>query len=94
MLAIWQAHQPGVNADFRIDLDQGGGDLLVNRNLDVVEVSALSPDTADWLRRIQAGLALGEATEATLANYPDFDLPTTLTMMVSSAVLIDFRRSI
>ena len=91
LLAIWQSHQPGVNADFRIDLDQGGGDLLVNRNLDVVKVSALSPETADWMRRIQAGITLGEATEATLDSYPDFDLPATLTMLVSDAVLINFR---
>ncbi len=93
LLAIWRAHQPGAHSNFRIDLDQAGGDLLVNRTLNGVEVSALSPDTADWLRRIQAGLALGKATEATLTSYPDFDLPATLTMMVSSAVLIDFRRS-
>ena len=91
LLAIWRAHQPGANADFRIDLNQAGGDLLVNRTVNGVEVSALSPETADWMRRIQAGIALGEATEATLSSYPDFDLPATLTMLVSSAVLIDFR---
>lgn len=93
LLAIWHAHQPGANTDFRIDLDQVGGDLLVNRTVNGVEVSALSPDTADWLRRIQAGITLGEATEATLASYPDFDLPATLIMLVSNAVLINFRIS-
>ena len=88
---IWSAHQPGANADFHIDFDQIGGDILVSRNLGRVEVSALSPSVADWLRRIQAGVAMGEASEATLAAYPDFDLSATLTMLVSHDVLIDFR---
>lgn len=88
---IWRAHQPGANADFYIDLNQAGGDLLVSRNLGRVEVSAISPSTADWLRRIQVGVAMGEASEDTLARYPDFDLPATMTTLVSNAVLINFR---
>ena len=93
LLAIWQAHQPGASADFHIDLNQTGGNLLVSRNDDEVQVSVLSPAAADWLRRIQAVTALGVATEATLANYADFDLTATLNTLVASAVLIDFSLS-
>ncbi len=90
LLDMWQAHQPGANADFHIDLDQAGGDLLVSRSHDGVAVSALSAAAADWLRHTQAGATLGVATEAVLASYPDFDLTATLNTLVARAVLIDF----
>lgn len=90
LLTIWQAHQPGADQDFHVDLDDGGGTVLVCRHDDVVEVSALSAESGDWLQRIQAGTPMGVVADATLAAYPDFDLPATLTNLVAQGVLVDF----
>lgn len=90
LLTIWQAHQPGADQDFHVDLDSGGGTVLVYRNNDVVEVRALSAAEGDWLQRIQAGATMGAAADATLADYPDFDLSATLGNFVQQGVLVDF----
>lgn len=88
--AIWQAHQPGADPDFRIDLDNGGGDVLVSRMQGVVTVAALSSAHANCLRRIQAGATLAVATDATMAAYPAFALGAALSDWVAQGVLVDF----
>ena len=90
LLAIWQAHQPGADQDFRVDLDSGGGMVLVWRTNNEVEVNAISAAEGDWLQRIQAGATMGVATDATLVADPDFDLPATLSNLVAQGVLVDF----
>lgn len=90
LLAIWRTHQPGADQDFHVDLDSGGGTLLVYRTNDVIEVSALSAAEGDWLQRIQAGATMGAAADATLASCPDFDLTHTLGNFVAQGVLVDF----
>ena len=89
--AIWHAHQPGANRDFHIDLDSGPSFVLVNRRQDVVEVSELAEAEAAWLREIQAGLSLGEATATTLQRHPGFDLQTMLLNLAARKVLCDFQ---
>lgn len=88
--AIWQAHQPGADSDFHIDLDSGSCIALVSRAEDVVRVSELSEAEADWLQRIQAGNSLGLASSATLERYSDFDLQAALLKLVAQNVLVDF----
>jgi len=78
VVAIWQAHQPDAACDFQISLDEGGCIALVSRQSDIVRVEELSAASANWLARIQNSEALGVATEATLARYPDFDLQAAL----------------
>lgn len=87
---IWQAHQPGADSDFHIDLDSGASIVLVSRAEDIVQVTDLSADAADWLKCIQAGNSLGLASSATLERYPDFDLQTALLKLVAQNVLTDF----
>ena len=91
IVAIWQAHQPGNDGDFHINLDDGGGIALVSRRDDVVQVSELSGADADWLQNIQAGNLLGKATEATLKHLPGFDLQTALLNLVAQNVLAGFK---
>lgn len=88
--AIWHAHQPGAPIDFRIDLDSGPCRVLVSRNNDVVAVAELTEANAVWLQRIQAGAALGEATEETMARYPDFDLLLVLQTLVAQNIFASF----
>lgn len=91
LLAIWQAHQPGADPDFHVDLDCGGGTLLVSRTGDEIEASLLTAAEGDWLQRIQTGMPMGAATDATLTAYPEFDLSATLGKFVAQGVLVDFK---
>lgn len=88
--AIWHAHQPGAPGDFHIDLESGQCISLVVRKDDAVQVSELTEADAEWLSGIQAGIALGAATAATLERYPDFDLQAGLASLVSRGVFTDF----
>ncbi|MBY0579012.1 MAG: DNA-binding domain-containing protein [Burkholderiales bacterium] len=76
--AIWHAHQPGMPADFRINLDDGPTIALVSREEDEVRVRALQEADALWLHSIRAGIPLGVATFSTLECYPNFDLQAAL----------------
>ena len=87
--AIWHAHQPGAPEDFHIDLDCGPCNALVSRKEDSVRVVELSDAGTAWLRSIQAGTALGAATDTTLELYSDFDLESTLRKLLQLDVLVD-----
>jgi hypothetical protein len=91
--AIWHAHQPGANSDFKIDLDSGSSNALINRKDDAIQVSELSAADAAWLQAIQAGTALGDATAAAQERYPDFGLQAALLNLIAQDVLIDFSLS-
>lgn len=90
LAAIWQAHQPGANSDFQIDLDSGPSIALVSRKDGVVQVGELAIAEADWLQDLRTGVSIGSATAATLKLYPDFDLQATLQKLVSLNILINF----
>jgi hypothetical protein len=87
--AIWHAHQPGAPGDFHIDLDRGPCNALVSRKEDSVRVVELSDADTAWLRSIQAGIALGAATDTTLELYSDFDLESTLHKLLQLDVLVE-----
>lgn len=88
--AIWQAHQPGAPENFRIDLDSGSSNALVCRKDDVVMVSELAEDDADWLHRTGTGAPLGEVTVDTLERHPDFDLQAALLKFMAQNVFASF----
>lgn len=87
--AIWHAHQPGADSDFRIDLDTGSCNALVGRKDDVVLVGELSDIEAAWLDRIQGGASLGAATDGALELRSDFDLQSALLKLLQLGVLTD-----
>jgi hypothetical protein len=88
--AIWQAHQPGAEGDFSIDLGSGPCRALVSRRDGAVQVSELSAPAADWLQDIQAGWTLGAATDSAQARHNNFDLQTTLLDLVARDAIADF----
>ena len=88
--AIWNAHQPGASNDFNIDLSIGPCHALVSRDTDEVTVTELLEADATWLRSIQTGTALGEATEETMERYPDFDLLPVLQTLVAQNIFASF----
>lgn len=88
--AIWQAHQPGAASDFQLDLEGVASNALVSRQQDIVFVNALSDADSAWLHDIQAGVALGEATAATLERFPAFDLQTVLLNLAAQDVISSF----
>jgi hypothetical protein len=87
--AIWHAHQPGADSDFRIDLDTGSCNALVGRKDDVVLVGELSDAEAAWLNRIQSGASLGAATDSALELRSDFDLQSALLKLLQLGVFTD-----
>lgn len=87
---IWQAHQADASGDFRIDLADGGDNVLVTRNETGVQVTRISPDRLFWLQQLQHGATLGAACEITLSTHPEFDLTGALMQEVTQGVLIDF----
>jgi hypothetical protein len=86
--AIWQAHQD--DADFRIDLDRGGEHLLVHRKDLRPDIAGIAPAELHWLAQLQQDIAMGAATEATLAAHPDFDVAAVLRRWLAQGVLVDF----
>lgn len=88
--AIWRAHQPGTDCDFHIDLNSGACIALVSRKDDAAHITELAEADADWLHAIQSGVAMGAATDSTLARHPGFDLPAALQMLVAQHILTNF----
>jgi hypothetical protein len=86
--AIWRAHQD--DADFRIDLDRGGEHLLVHRKDLRPDIAGIAPAELYWLAQLQQDIAMGAATEATLAAHPDFDVAAALRRWLAQGVLVDF----
>jgi hypothetical protein len=91
VVEIWRAHQPGAEADFRIDPDSGASNALVSRNNDAVIVDELSPADSCWLQAVRAGATLGDATAAALQSDPGFDLHAVLLKLVGQGMLCGFR---
>lgn len=87
--AIWQAHQEEVPADFHIDLNSGGENLLVHRNGLSVEIVRIDAPSHHWLVLLQQNNPMGSATGETLSMFPDFDLATALRHWLAHGVLID-----
>lgn len=88
--AIWHAHQVGASGNFSIDLNSGGEYLLVYRNRLSLEIALIAPDVHHWLAQLQQGMTMGAATDATLSEFPEFDLATALRHWLAQGVLVDF----
>lgn len=89
--AIWHAHQPQADDDFRIDLDSGPCHALVLRRDDAVRVIELSAADAAWLQALQSGNPLGATVAVTLEGHPHFNLEAALCKLMQHGALAGFR---
>ena len=88
--AIWNAHQPGANCDFRIHLDSGPSNALVSRPRNTVMVSELTDGEAVFLQNIRAEASLETATAAAFERNPDFDLSAALKNLIDHGIITNF----
>jgi len=94
ILHIWQANQPGHDADERIDLDEGGDALLVVRRpagVGGIAIERISRAEQLLLALLARGRPLGEAAESCAKMSPAFDLAAALQRHVASHTIVAFR---
>lgn len=87
---IWRAHQPGMPADFHINLEGHPCHLLVTRHDDEVVVVEIPAMEACWIKLIQSGMTLGEATVSIPNQSSDFDLQSALCRLATHGLLTGF----
>jgi hypothetical protein len=88
--AIWNAHQPGANCDFHINLESGPSNALVSRQHNTVVVSEMADAEATLLQSMRSGVSVGKANAAALERDPDFDLNAALKNLVERGILTGF----
>jgi len=88
VLRIWQLNQRGADTDESVDLASGGDTLLVRRLESHVELRPLA--ASDWtlLTGLHAGVTLGEAVDAALAETQDFDLQRALARAFTLGLIV------
>ncbi len=67
--------------------EAGAQDILITRPEYDPAPHLLPTGGAAWIARIQAGQTIGEAFEATAAETPDFDLGTTLALLLQGGAI-------
>ncbi len=87
---IWEVCQPDYQGDVRVDLDQGGVDLLVRRQGFGVTVEALGPGEFAMLTALSAGHSFASAYDCAHGADDTFDPGAFLRKHVLSGVLADF----
>jgi len=90
LLRIWQTNQPEHTSDDHVDLDAGGGALLVTRRAGETLIEPLAPSEAAFLRALQQGRPLIDAAQAALDVANGFDLPACLMRRVTQTDIVDF----
>ena len=88
ILRIWQLNQHGADPEESIDLASGGEAVLLRRLESHVELRRLA--AADWtlLTGLHAGVALGRAVDAALAEAHDFDLQRALAQAFTLGLIV------
>jgi hypothetical protein len=93
ILHIWQANQPGHDADERIDLDEGGDILLVVRRpagVGGIAIERISRAEHLLLALLARGRPLGEAAESCAEMSAEFDLAAALRRHVAGHTIVAF----
>jgi hypothetical protein len=94
ILHIWQANQPGRNADERIDLDEGSDTLLVRRlpsGAAGIAIERISRPEHLLLALLAADRPLEEAANRCSLMSPEFDLAGALRRHVAGNTIVAFR---
>ena len=88
---IWQVNLPDYQGDQRVDLAEGGENLLVMRRNFVMEVEAIATADAAALTVFQRNEMLGQALDVALAIDADFDVGSFLQRYVLNETIAEFR---
>ena len=88
ILHIWQVNQPG--CDGRVDLGEGGVNLLVIRRGLEIQIEALSPAEYTLLENLARGHVMSYAAAHALNAEPNFDLPACLRRHVARKTIVGF----
>ena len=87
---IWEVCQPDHEGEVKVDLDQGGTDLMVRRRGFSVTVETLQPGEFAMLMALSTGHGFAEAYEYARGVDDSFDPALFLHKHVLSGVLVDF----
>ena len=90
LLEIWQANQPDGDSERQIDLDRGGGHLLIIRRALTVEIERLAADEHALLCAFAEGCALAEAAQRASTVDGGFDLSAALRARVQDQTITGF----
>lgn len=85
---IWRVNQPDYEGDQTVDLDIGGGSVLLTRPGLVVELQKLEQADARFLQSLTSGSNLDKATKAALNYSKDFDLEQALARYLVTGTLV------
>lgn len=88
---IWQVNLPDYQGNQRVDLAEGGENLLVMRRNFVMEVEAIATADAAALTAFQRNEMLGPALDGALAVDADFDVGIFLQRFTLNETMVDFR---
>lgn len=88
---IWTVHQDDYSGAFDVDLDAGPDRILVHRPRWNAEVIALLAGDYRFLSAASAGVCLGDALEAAVAEDPEFDPAAALARWIEPGVVIDLQ---
>jgi hypothetical protein len=87
---IWQVKLPDYQGDQRVDLNEGGGAVLVMRRSFVVEVENISNAESSMFNAFARTEMFGDALERTLTIDPLFNVATFLQRFVANETIVDF----
>ncbi len=90
ILSIWLANQDNSTLTKEISLDDGGSNISVYRAGQDVEIMNFNKDGLYFLEKLYSGVVLGDATEETMAKYPDFILQEFMQHILQSGMIDGF----
>ena len=90
---IWQVNQPDYSGENKVDLAEGGVNLLICRNDFIVQLMPVTPGEFVVLSCIARGGHFAAAGETVVKTEPQFDAGTFLQKFILCGALVDFQIS-
>jgi len=87
---IWDVNQDSHDTITNINFSQTECGLVFREGHTVIQ-RIIGRDRFQWLKKISIGRTFGQATEATVAEFPEFDLQDTLHILLTSGVFTNVR---
>lgn len=87
-VSIWAAHQDTLDLSL-VDPDASEIALVLRNQLNV-EVMAIEPADAAFIRALQLGLPFAKAAECALDIHPKFNLSPALAHLINTGAIVDF----